>query len=37
MNRIDAIRTASLIALPFLLLPAAIWLAVEAPSQLPSH
>ncbi len=37
MNRIDAIRTASLIALPFLLLPAAIWLAVEAPAQLPAH
>ena len=36
MNRTDEIRAATLIALPFLLLPAAVWLADDAPAQLPA-
>ena len=35
MKRADAIRTATLIALPFLLLPAAIWLGLTAASLIP--
>ena len=35
MNRIGAIRTATLIALPFLLLPAGIWLGLSAARQFP--
>ena len=36
MIRKDAIRTAALIALPFLLLPAAFWLLVNSPSPIPA-
>ena len=35
MNRTGAIRTATLIALPFLLLPAGIWLGLTAARQFP--
>ncbi len=35
MNRTDEIRTATFIALPFLLLPAGIWLAFTAAEHLP--
>ena len=36
MNGTFTFRTAALIALPFLLLPAAVWLAVNAPEPLPA-
>ena len=35
MNRTEAVRTAAVIALPFLLLPAGIWLGETAAVQLP--
>ncbi len=35
MNRTESVRTAALIALPFLLLPAGIWLGMTAAGQLP--
>ena len=35
MNRTETVRTAALIALPFLLLPAGIWLGMSAAGQLP--
>ena len=36
MNRSYTIRTAAFIALPFLLLPFAVWLAANAPDPLPA-
>ena len=36
MKRADAIRTTTLIALPFLLLPVAFWLGLTAATQLPA-
>ena len=36
MNRTYTIRTAAFIALPFLLLPFAVWLAANAPDPLPA-
>ena len=37
MKRTETIRTAALIALPFLLLPAAYWLAVAMPGRLSAN